>query len=227
MYRPTFWVKLCIIICECLYKTTEITMKTLISKCTLFVIATVHLSTVEACNTTEFECTNGECISKQGRCDNAFDCQDKSDEFNCTVVQPCPEGRHKCDNGECVTDINLCPTTMIQLSTSIVEPSSQSSLISPTNTFQIQSSYPSTTSTYDIQPTSSYNMPDNSVLYTTTPLVRSVKPLTPNSKFKPIYFTLLVLLIPIGITVYFICRDIRKSHDKIQAPDKFQMGNMT
>ncbi|XP_052075235.1 low-density lipoprotein receptor-related protein 2-like isoform X4 [Mytilus californianus] len=187
---------------------------------TLTIVVVFYICAVEPCDTNQFQCYNGQCIPNENRCDNDFNCGDRSDELNCTVVQPCPEGRHKCDNGECVTDINLCPTTMIQLSTSIVEPSSQSSLISPTNTFQIQSSYPSTTSTYDIQPTSSYNMPDNSVLYTTTPLVRSVKPLTPNSKFKPIYFTLLVLLIPIGITVYFICRDIRKSHDKIQAPDK-------
>ncbi|XP_071181070.1 SCO-spondin-like [Mytilus edulis] len=200
-------------------------MKTTIFQCTLFVIAAVHLSTVESCNTTEFTCTSGECIELGLRCDNDFNCGDKTDEENCTVVQICPEGRQKCETGECVVDINLCSTqtTVIELSTSIVEPSSQS-LISPTNTFEIQSN-PSTistygiqlTSTYDVQPTSVYDfqptssrdMPDNSVMYTTTPSVQSVKPPTPDSKFKPIYFLFLVLLIPIGITIYFICRDIR------------------
>ncbi|XP_063447899.1 low-density lipoprotein receptor-like [Mytilus trossulus] len=169
-------------------------MKTTIIKCVLFVIAAFHLCTVQSCNTTEFTCTSGECIDIGRRCDNDFNCGDRTDEENCTAVQICPEGRQKCDTGECVVDINLCSThtTMMQLSTSIVEPSSQS-LISPTNTFEIQSN-PSklstydiqTTSTYDIQPTSSRDMPANSVIYTTIQSVQSVKTPTSDSKFKPI-----------------------------------------
>lgn len=36
-----------------------------------------------SCNTTEFECNNGNCIEKDLRCDEEFNCADRSDELNC------------------------------------------------------------------------------------------------------------------------------------------------
>lgn len=35
-----------------------------------------------------FQCQNGECVSPKWRCDGHYDCDDYSDEFNCTSVDP-------------------------------------------------------------------------------------------------------------------------------------------
>ena len=38
------------------------------------------------CNDTEFSCNSGSCISLAQRCDEVEDCNDKSDEINCTLA---------------------------------------------------------------------------------------------------------------------------------------------
>jgi hypothetical protein len=38
------------------------------------------------CETTEFKCTNGQCIPANKRCDSRKDCYDGSDEFSCGIV---------------------------------------------------------------------------------------------------------------------------------------------
>ena len=39
-----------------------------------------------SCNENEFTCWTGDCIRMEERCDNAFDCRDKSDESNCQLL---------------------------------------------------------------------------------------------------------------------------------------------
>ncbi|XP_063397577.1 low-density lipoprotein receptor-like [Mytilus trossulus] len=166
---------------------------------TSFIFTTLYLVTTEACNASEFQCISGQCIPIALQCEgSSFDCDDRSDEVNCTVgVQPCPEGRHRCDNGECVTNRNECPvqTTLTELSTSIVETSTQNMKeTTPTNTFQKQSF---TSSKYDIQPTAT-----RSILDSSTPLVKNVTTPAdghdPDSKNNSLYYWLfLLLLIPI------------------------------
>ena len=39
-----------------------------------------------SCNEKEFTCWNGDCIRMEERCDNAFDCRDKSDESDCQLL---------------------------------------------------------------------------------------------------------------------------------------------
>lgn len=52
------------------------------------------------CSTTEFACADGKCISAKWRCDNSYDCSDKSDEINCpTPVAPvCSNREFTCAN---------------------------------------------------------------------------------------------------------------------------------
>ena len=38
------------------------------------------------CNANEFTCNNGLCIDLEQRCDNIFDCSDRSDELNCELL---------------------------------------------------------------------------------------------------------------------------------------------
>lgn len=42
--------------------------------------------TLSACNTSQFTCTDGSCIDFAKRCDLKFDCQDKTDERYCDII---------------------------------------------------------------------------------------------------------------------------------------------
>ncbi|CAC5357986.1 unnamed protein product [Mytilus coruscus] len=93
----------------------------------------------------EFECTDGKCINSTKKCNDEFDCNlpDRSDEINCTYIQPCPEGNHKCETGECVNNQTECPivtsilslssTIAIDIQSSFVLPTTSSKLISATS----------------------------------------------------------------------------------------------
>ena len=45
------------------------------SNCILFIFL--------ACRSGEFQCVNGDCIPESERCDDKYDCRDRSDEENC------------------------------------------------------------------------------------------------------------------------------------------------
>ena len=51
-----------------------------ISVWTLFLIGPI-------CNRKEFQCLNGECIAKEWECDGDIDCNDSSDEINCSSTK--------------------------------------------------------------------------------------------------------------------------------------------
>ncbi|CAG2208276.1 unnamed protein product [Mytilus edulis] len=70
----------------------------------------LYILAVESCNNDQFQCTNGQCVLVQLRCDNSFDCRDHSDELNCTITTPCPEGLLKCLAGNCVDKYDDCFT---------------------------------------------------------------------------------------------------------------------
>ncbi|XP_076107206.1 uncharacterized protein LOC143075609 [Mytilus galloprovincialis] len=191
---------------------------------TSFVFTTLYLVTTDACNANEFQCTSGQCIQSALRCEgSSFDCDDRSDEVNCTVgVQPCPEGRHRCDNGECVTNRNECPaqTTIPEVSTSIVESSTQNMKETTlTNTFQKQSFTLYTLSKYDIQPTATHSILDSSRIDTTS-LVKAVTTPAddhdPDSKNNNLYYLLLLLLlIPICVFGYYLWNRQRTRENEI------------
>ncbi|XP_071181556.1 atrial natriuretic peptide-converting enzyme-like [Mytilus edulis] len=87
-------------------------MKIRISLLTIVLIFITTYDVTEAtCAANEFECTEGTCIQSVYQCDDSFECSDRSDEENCTAVQPCVEGLQQCSSGECVANINDCPLT--------------------------------------------------------------------------------------------------------------------
>ena len=47
-----------------------------------------HTDTKSTCDTDEFRCTNGACISAAKKCDRLNDCDDLSDEFQCGLCSP-------------------------------------------------------------------------------------------------------------------------------------------
>lgn len=61
-----------------------------------------------SCESTEFKCDNGRCVSKQWHCDKQDDCGDFSDERNCSM-KACPAGDFKCvHSGHCIRGIYKC-----------------------------------------------------------------------------------------------------------------------
>ncbi|XP_071175832.1 uncharacterized protein [Mytilus edulis] len=67
-----------------------------------------HTTPVPTCGVDQFECDNGQCIQVTDRCNNQFDCSDRSDEINCVVKTVCPEGEWRCDNGQCLSPLSRC-----------------------------------------------------------------------------------------------------------------------
>eukprot|EP00118_Oscarella_pearsei_P020301 m.219572 g.219572 ORF g.219572 m.219572 type:complete len:130 (+) comp39924_c0_seq45:362-751(+) len=82
----------------------------------MFTIALVFLLTLlpdsigaATCSPTEFECTNGDCVSLDWTCDYEDDCGDNSDESNCPVLN-CTASEFSCANGYCVDASYTCDT---------------------------------------------------------------------------------------------------------------------
>uniref|UniRef100_A0AAQ5Z5D7 Low-density lipoprotein receptor-related protein 2 n=1 Tax=Amphiprion ocellaris TaxID=80972 RepID=A0AAQ5Z5D7_AMPOC len=61
-----------------------------------------------SCGSNEFQCTNGQCIDKDWRCDGTKDCTDDSDELNCPPPS-CSAQEFKCvTSGECISQGFVC-----------------------------------------------------------------------------------------------------------------------
>ncbi|XP_063402082.1 mucin-3B-like isoform X2 [Mytilus trossulus] len=77
------------------------------------------------CNEGYLPCLdNKECYHNATRCNNEFDCVDRSDEDNCQPVIYCPEGSYKCGNGRCAVKSDDCrQASSSGVSTNIYSPS--------------------------------------------------------------------------------------------------------
>ncbi|XP_062576146.1 low-density lipoprotein receptor-related protein 4-like isoform X3 [Saccostrea cucullata] len=63
--------------------------------------------TEDNCGFYEFACSKGSCIDREWVCDGDVDCEDKSDETNCTLPV-CSSGQFTCDTGACVNETKKC-----------------------------------------------------------------------------------------------------------------------
>lgn len=59
------------------------------------------------CDPSYFLCKNGNCIPGRWQCDYDDDCEDKSDEMNCSP-RNCSESEFRCDDGRCIRGIHRC-----------------------------------------------------------------------------------------------------------------------
>ncbi|VDI12151.1 Hypothetical predicted protein [Mytilus galloprovincialis] len=109
-----------------------------------------YILAVESCKNDQFQCTNGQCVLLQLRCDTSFDCGDRSDELNCTSTTPCPEGLVRCLAGNCVGKYDDCFT-----------PQSKVHILSSSVTRQFPTLFPTT----------QISSPEN-VLFKTSPTSR-------------------------------------------------------
>ncbi|XP_076106439.1 uncharacterized protein LOC143075062 [Mytilus galloprovincialis] len=176
-------------------------MKT-IAIISIIFVGTFHIYKIESCTTNQFECVDGQCIPREQRCDDNFDCTDRSDEVNCTYHDPnhCPEGLQRCYNDQCVADLNQCPTpTLIPTATEV----------SSISTSQLQASSLFLSNSVGIVATSSLFITKSSVIETTIASVESVtptsddhNPVTDNSNL--LYLLFLLLFIPIGLAVCIV-----------------------
>ncbi|XP_064652551.1 uncharacterized protein LOC135503121 isoform X2 [Lineus longissimus] len=77
---------------------------------TVTVAPTVTLTTTPTpefpCKSSEFQCVSGQCIYAHQRCDTIIQCDDKSDEANCTGV--CERGLYRCPEGKCIMTEWVC-----------------------------------------------------------------------------------------------------------------------
>ncbi|KAK9305193.1 hypothetical protein QLX08_003707 [Tetragonisca angustula] len=81
-------------------------------KNTIITISTIVLSILldqvkSECETNQFQCDNGQCIAKRGRCNGILDCTDNSDEtfIQCGSIT-CSKFSFRCNYGACI-DSNL------------------------------------------------------------------------------------------------------------------------
>ncbi|KAL9986946.1 hypothetical protein ACROYT_G001164 [Oculina patagonica] len=65
-----------------------------------------------SCETGFFRCsTSAECLPVRFKCDGHEDCEDSSDELNCTKQQTCPLGEFWCGDWKCISRRKVCDGT--------------------------------------------------------------------------------------------------------------------
>lgn len=69
----------------------------------------LHLIGPKECGDRQFKCGDGQCINVTWRCDGDNDCDDGSDEHNCTYY--CRNDQFKCGHGECIPLTWQCDST--------------------------------------------------------------------------------------------------------------------
>ncbi|KPM08131.1 low-density lipoprotein receptor-like protein 4 [Sarcoptes scabiei] len=69
-------------------------------------MAQMSLSANNCSNDRWFQCRDGQCISKELRCNFQKDCFDGTDEINCQRI--CQQGQYTCANGRCIEMIHRC-----------------------------------------------------------------------------------------------------------------------
>lgn len=62
----------------------------------------------EDCSGNGFKCISGQCVSATMRCDGHPDCQDRSDEEDCTEVSACSTKLHCPQSNECIVQEWIC-----------------------------------------------------------------------------------------------------------------------
>lgn len=79
-------------------------------KCFWFTFSLVFLHPGDGrCSSGEFQCSNGQCVSINMRCDSYPDCQDHSDEDGCVSQAECVADQLHClDNQQCVLQEWIC-----------------------------------------------------------------------------------------------------------------------
>ncbi|XP_046362255.2 very low-density lipoprotein receptor-like [Haliotis rufescens] len=70
------------------------------------VLFAIKLNRATVCETGEFQCSDGECITAGWRCDGDEDCQGKDDEVGCTYT--CGPGSFSCASGQCIPEHWQC-----------------------------------------------------------------------------------------------------------------------
>lgn len=65
------------------------------------------MSGTNTCQPTYFHCDNGKCIPGRWQCDYDNDCNDNSDERNCTM-RICSESEFRCSDGRCIRGTLKC-----------------------------------------------------------------------------------------------------------------------
>lgn len=67
--------------------------------------------TYQPCQSHQFTCQNGRCVSNDFVCDGDNDCGDESDELQhiCHTPEPtCPPREFRCENGHCIPFRKVC-----------------------------------------------------------------------------------------------------------------------
>jgi len=71
------------------------------------VVLIIYISKVQGCGSRQFTCDNGACIPISWQCDDENDCEDGSDEKDCSI-KSCTSNQFKCVNSKCISASRIC-----------------------------------------------------------------------------------------------------------------------